>query len=225
MMTFARATELLNIEQGSDSIGANTLKNRWFGGNNTVIGKLPLKLAAKVKVSGHLTDIGLEVARSYLPVSRGLQSVEEWLEVLENSYPDAFQTTSPRLQDSQPPVMDGEIITLTTNLSQPAAIALSAIETAPLTHLNGNQAGAIDIILEQHKKIQLLEVQNDAELAALRTRGADNEVMQAKIDELRKATIRQATRARIAEEKRIAKEVEAEVMEEDLVALQAKLPG
>jgi len=225
MMTFVQATELLNIEQGSDSIGANTLKNRWFGGNNTVIGKLPPALAAQVKVNGHLTDIGLEVARSYLPVSRGLQSVEEWLECLENSYPDAFQTASPQLQDSQPPVMDGEIITLTTNLSQSAAIALSVIKPVPLTHLNGNQAEAIDIILEQHKKIQLLEAQNDAEMAALRTRGADSEVMQAKIDELRKTAVRQATRARIAEEKRIAKEVEDEVMKEDLAALQAKLPG
>jgi len=225
MMTFVQATELLNIEQGSDSIGANTLKNRWFGGNNTVIGKLPPKLAAQVKVNGHLTDIGLEVARSYLAVSRGLQSVEEWLEALENSYPDAFQTTSPQLQDSQPPVIDGEIVTLTTNLSQSAAIALSAIKPVPLTHLNGNQAEAIDIILEQHEKIQLMKVQNDAEMAALRTRGADSEVMQAKIAELRKATIRQAVRARITEEKRIEKEMEDEIMGEDLAALQAKLPG
>jgi len=220
MMTFVRATELLNIEQGSDSIGANTLKNRWFGGNNTVIGKLPPALVAQVKVGGHLTDIGLEVARSYLAVSRGVQSVEEWLEALENSYPDAFQTTSPQSQASQPPVIDGEIVTLTTNLSQSAAIALSVIKPVPLTHLNGNQAALLSGLLAEHEKIQLMKAQNDAEMAALSTRDADHGVMKAKMAELRRAKMKEAVRARIAEDSRLEKELEEEILAEEMAKLQ-----
>jgi len=109
LYSFSQVTELLNSDlaiSGNAPISATTLKNRWLGGNSTILSKLPSSLSELMKVNGKVTELGLTITRSYLAVSTGEVSTEVWMKSIALTYPKHYATAEEFYESYQAEMVD-----------------------------------------------------------------------------------------------------------------------